>query len=94
MKENFRWALHTGGVAVLKPRDYESSKEVEAISPYAVWKLLSEGAPLQPGDVLEALDENRRCLQLEIYKYIGFEPAIWQVPEPKPELVAISDQEQ
>ena len=77
--EAFRCAAHTGGVAVLKPKDYgEVSDEVEAATPYALWQVLrGEGRALQPGDVLEAADG------LLIAKYIGFEPAQWVVPEPK-----------
>ena len=50
-KEHFRWAPHTGGLAVVKQKDYEPAEEVEAISPYAVWRMLTETAALQPGDV-------------------------------------------
>jgi hypothetical protein len=84
-KEHFRWAPHTGGLAVVKLKDYEPAEEVEAGSPYALWKMLADSAPLQPGDVLETLDEAGNTSRLEIYKYIGFEPAAWFVPEPKPE---------
>lgn len=82
-KEHFRWAPHTGGLAVVKLRDYEPAEEIEAPSPYAAWKLLAAGSPLQPGDLLEALDEIGQPVRLEIYKYIGFEPAAWFIPESK-----------
>lgn len=85
-KEHFRWAPHTGGSAVVKLRDYEPAEELEAVSPYAVWKMLSGSAPLSPGDVLEALDDENATVRLEIFKYVGFEPASWFVPEPKAEV--------
>ncbi len=82
--ENFRWSAHTGGVAVVKPKDYEPSGEVEAPTSYAAWKMLTvEGRPLRPGDVLEALGEASAPGELQIAKYIGFEPAKWYAPEPK-----------
>lgn len=84
-KEHFRWAAHTGGTAVVKLRDYEPAEEVEAASPYVVWKMLGGTAPLVPGDLLEALDAENQTLSLEIYKYIGFEPAAWFVSEVKSE---------
>jgi hypothetical protein len=85
-KEHFRWAPHTGGQAVIKLRDYEPAEEVEAPSPYAAWKMLSDSAPLNPGDVLETLDDENQPLRLEIYKYIGFEPASWFIPEVKSDI--------
>lgn len=79
-QENFRWSAHTRGAAVLKPKDYEAAGEIEAISPYAAWKLSAEaGCPLQPGDVLESLDKEGRSVDLRISKYIGFEAAEWFV---------------
>ena len=85
-RENFRWAPHTGGLAVLKPKDYEIGETLEAANPYAAWKLLmSNDMPLQPGDVLEAaskLDAGSEVQsELWISKYVGFEPAQWFVPE-------------
>jgi hypothetical protein len=81
-REAFRWAPHTGGLAIAKAKDYEPGEELEAATPYAAWKFLAQqGAPLRPGDLLE-------CLQppsLQITKYIGFEPAQWFVPETKGE---------
>ena len=82
--ENFRWAPHTGGLATVKSKDYESDGEVEASNPYAVWKaLLAEGRPLHPGDLLEKSKVDESSGQLYIAKYIGFEPASWYVPEPR-----------
>jgi hypothetical protein len=57
-KEHFRWASHTGGLSVVKLKDYEPVEEIEAASPYVIWKNLSDTAPLQPGDVLEC---GRNC---------------------------------
>ncbi|MDQ2775560.1 MAG: hypothetical protein M3Y57_11690 [Acidobacteriota bacterium] len=85
-REHFRWAAHTGGVAIVKPRDYDAAEEREAASPYALWKLLAAGeSPLWPGDLLESLAEDGSASSLQIAKYIGFEPAQWFVPEPKPD---------
>jgi hypothetical protein len=86
-RETFRWAAHTGGAAIIKPKDYEFSGEVEALTPYAAWKVLtSEGRPLRPGDVLESLNALGEPFDLRIAKYIGFEPAEWWRPEQKPGL--------
>jgi hypothetical protein len=81
-RENFRWAPHTGGLAMVKSKDYEVDGEVEASSPYTVWKtLLAEDRPLRPGDLLEISPVDEVPGQLYIAKYIGFEPASWYVPE-------------
>lgn len=79
-RENFRWAAHTGGTAIAKPKDYELEGQVEAASPYAAWQALRQrDQPLKTGDILE--DEAGALL---IAKYIGFEKAQWWAPEPKP----------
>jgi hypothetical protein len=84
-REHFRWAAHTGGLASVKPKDYEPSEETDAPTPYALWKQLQiSGNPLRPGDVLETLGEDPVPGPLQITKYIGFEAAQWYVPEPKP----------
>jgi hypothetical protein len=84
--ESFRWAAHTGGLALVKPRDYEHGGDAEAATPYRAWKLLKDEAnPLRPGDLLETITEDGATGPLHIAKYIGFEPAQWYVPEPKPE---------
>jgi hypothetical protein len=84
-RENFRWAPHTGGLAIVKPKDYDFEGEVEAASPYALWKALqAESRPLHPGDLLEISHADGAPAQLQIAKYIGFEPAAWYVPEPRP----------
>lgn len=86
-RENFRWAAHTSGLAVVKAKDYEIDEELEAGTPYAAWKALqAEGRDLRPGDLLELCREDGSPGQLLIAKYIGFEPAEWHVPTAKPEL--------
>jgi hypothetical protein len=84
-KESFRWAAHMGGLAVIKPKDYDVSGEVEAATCYAAWShLASDGQPLSPGDLLEVVTADGSAGDLQIAKYIGFEPARWYVPEAKP----------
>ena len=79
-RDHFRWAAHTSGLAIAKPKDYDPDEQVDCSSTYAAWKLLREkGTPLRTGDILE--DETGA---LVIAKYIGFERAQWFVPEPKP----------
>jgi hypothetical protein len=76
-RQQFRWAPHTSGVTIAKPKDYAKGSVVEAASPYAVWLSLRETEqPLQVGDLLEMEGG-----ELRIYKYIGFEEARWFVPE-------------
>lgn len=89
--ESFRWAAHTGGLAVAKAKDYELAGELEAPTPYAAWKMLAiENRPLHPGDLLETVNPDGDPGELQIAKYIGFEPAQWHVPELKPETSADS----
>lgn len=77
-RQQFRWAPHTSGVSIAKPRDYEKGQVVEAASPYAVWLgLRGTAEELQIGDLLEVEGG-----ELRILKYIGFEEARWYVPEP------------
>ena len=83
--ENFRWAPHTPGAAIVKPEDYFLDGEREAPTPYALWKTLTtEGRPLRPGDLLETRHVDDTPGQLQIAKYIGFEPASWYVPGTPP----------
>lgn len=85
-REAFRWAPHTAGTAVIKPKDYEAAGDVEAPTPYAAWKILAEtGQSLQPGDVLEGMDAFGAPVELQIAKYIGFDAAEWLAPSPKPD---------
>ena len=82
-REHFRWAPHTGGIAVAKAKDYAPAEEMTAQNPYELWKLMAAGDhPLHPGDLLELLGEaeSQSAPQLWIAKYIGFEPAQWFVP--------------
>jgi hypothetical protein len=94
-RENFRWAAHTGGAAILKAKDYDTAEEVEAGNPYELWKTMAEtGRSLHPGDVLERLDleigSDQASGGLQVAKYIGFEPARWFVPEPKPNVADVA----
>lgn len=85
-RENFRWAAHTSGIAVVKLNHYESSDEIEAPSPYGAWKRLAvEGRALRPGDLLENIGYGGGPSELQITKYIGFEPAKWFQSEPQPD---------
>lgn len=77
-RQQFRWAPHTPGVTVVKPKDYEPGPMVEAPSPYALWIALRESETrLAVGDLIEGGNG-----ELRILKYIGFEEARWYVPEP------------
>lgn len=83
-REQFRWAAHTGGLAVVKMKDYDLGSEIEAATPYAAWKaLISQTNPIRPGDLLESVTCQGGAGELRIAKYIGFEPAQWYVPELK-----------
>lgn len=82
VRQQFRWAPHTIGVTVAKPKDYEQINTVEAAGVYAVWVQLKDtGHSLQIGDILEGEGG-----ELRIYKYVGFEEAQWLLPEAKPDL--------
>jgi hypothetical protein len=84
-KESFRWAAHTGGLAIVKIKDYELGREVEAATAYAAWHVLRASEhPLRPGDLLEQITEEGTAGVLQILKYTGFDSAQWHVPEPKP----------
>jgi hypothetical protein len=87
-RETFRWAPHTSGTASAKPKDYEAGPILQALSPYAAWKMLSAaGSPLRPGDILEDLRNDVSESRLFIAKYIGFEPAVWFIPEVKIDII-------
>src|SRR5579871_4705255 len=80
-RQQFRWAPHTSGLSVVKPKDYDKDTVIDAESPYAAWLALRETEQaLQVGDIVE-LEGG----ELRIYKYIGFEEARWYVPEPAPQ---------
>lgn len=85
-REAFRFAVHSSGQAIVKPKDYELAGEISARNAYAAWSELRASArPLETGDILE--DEQG---QLRIAKYVGFEAAEWWAPEAKNEAI-ISD---
>jgi hypothetical protein len=89
--ESFRWSAHTGGLVTVKPKDYDIDIEVDAATPYGVWKTVaSQGADLRPGDILEVVAADGASGNLCILKYIGFEPAEWFVPEAKGERVSVT----
>lgn len=98
-----------GGLAIVKPKDYELGGITHASTPYAAWKALAaDNQSLRPGDLLEVLSDNpsldTSCGEtssgstssgdtssggtLLIAKYIGFEPAQWFTPDPKPDVSA------
>jgi hypothetical protein len=80
-RQQFRWAPHTSGVSVVKPKDYDRVSQKEASSPYALWIATRETEEaLQPGDLLELAETG----ELRIFKYIGFEEARWYTPEAAP----------
>ena len=90
-RENFRWAAQTGGLAIVKPKDYDFTGEVEAPTPYAAWKMLKASSnPLDAGDLLETVGQGGAPGELLIAKYIGFEPAKWYIPEPKAAAVELN----
>ena len=91
-RQHFRWAPHVSGPAVVKPKDYEPTGQIEAANEYEAWRRLRDSAtPLEVGDLLE-LDQG----DLRICKYVGFETAQWALPEiktvPPPELDAAAPQ--
>lgn len=53
-RQQFRWAPHTSGLTIAKPKDYEPGLIAEGVSPYAVWLALRETEQaLQVGDLVE-----------------------------------------
>ncbi|MEQ1887238.1 MAG: hypothetical protein ABL967_19400 [Bryobacteraceae bacterium] len=87
VRQQFRFAPHVSGAAVIKERDYEPGASIEAASPYAAFFASRDlGTALEVGDVLEA-----ESGELRIFKYVGFEEARWFVPEPKPEEVLVQN---
>jgi len=76
-QQQFRWAPHTSGTSVVRPRDYREAGHIEAPTPYAAWSLLrQQGTPLRVGDLLESEEGDIR-----ICKYVGLEEARWALPE-------------
>jgi hypothetical protein len=83
--QQFRFAPHVSGAAVIKERDYEPSTAIDAPTPYAAFFAQRDmGSALLVGDVLET-----ETGELRIFKYVGFEEARWFVPEPKAEEVLV-----
>lgn len=79
-RQRFRWAPHTSGTTLVKPRDFEENGTFEAPSVYAAWnEMKATETPIDIGDMLAGPGEEMRIL-----KYIGFEEARWLVPEVKP----------
>jgi hypothetical protein len=79
-RQQFRWAPHVSGSASVKPKDYEQRGQVEARHEYDAWRSSRESdQPLVVGDLLESEDG-----QLRVFKYVGFEPAQWALPEARP----------
>ena len=79
-RQQFRWAPHVSGTALLKPRDYEPAGEVTALNFYDAWtSLRGSEQSLDVGDVLES-----ESGEIRICKYVGFEEARWVLPEVKP----------
>jgi hypothetical protein len=80
LRQQFRYAPHVSGEAAVKPRDYQPAGTVEALSPYAAFFALRDtDNPLEVGDLLES------DAGLQIFKFVGFEPARWAAPEPAPQ---------
>lgn len=89
LRQSFRYAPHVSGTASVKPRDYVAAETVDAPTPYAAFSALrGTAAPLEPGDLLET-----EAGELRIFKFVGFEEALWVIPEPKSELAAPQDAE-
>jgi hypothetical protein len=79
LRRQFRYAPHVCGCAQVKPRDYEAGDFIQADSPYrAFFALRDGGTPLDVGDLFEAEDGS-----LRIFKFVGFEEAVWVLPEVK-----------
>ena len=79
-RQQFRWAPHVSGAAIVKPKDYEPAGQVEAENEYDAWAVLrATERPLSVGDLLEIPEG-----QLLVCKYVGFEQAKWFIPEPAP----------
>jgi len=79
VRQGFRYAPHTSGVMMIKPRDFEPAGDVTAANVYDAWmNLRGAEQALDIGDVLEMEDGN-----LCVCKYVGFEEARWVLPEVK-----------
>lgn len=66
----------------MKPKDYEGGNEIEAATPYAAWKLLSEGTePLRPGDLLQVLPDQAPENKAQTGDCPHFDPVAAPVPD-------------
>lgn len=84
-RQRFRWAPHTSGATLVKPKDFEEQGTVEAATAYTAWSQLKESStPLDIGDLLVAPDDT-----MQILKYVGFEEARWIIPEVKSGIEAV-----
>lgn len=78
-RNQFRWAPHTSGAAVVKQKDYELAGEFTATTAYGLFnELRGTEKALEVGDVLELEDGT-----LRIFKYVGLEEASWWVAPEK-----------
>ncbi len=88
LRQQFRYGPHVSGTASVKPRDYEPGPSIEAPTPYAAYFALRDSeTPLEVGDLLESEDGT-----LRIYKFVGFEEALWVLPEAKAEGIAATSE--
>lgn len=77
VRNQFRWAPHTLGMATARQKDYEAPETVEGDGFYAIWMALRHSErPLEVGDIVE--NEHG---ELRICKYVGFERVQWWTPE-------------
>jgi hypothetical protein len=83
-RNQFRFAPHTSGAAVVKQKDYEFAGEFSAATAYGLFnELRGTDNALEVGDVLELEDGS-----LRIFKYVGLEEASWWVAPEKSGAVA------
>jgi hypothetical protein len=99
LQQNFRSAPHVGGVANVKPRDYEPGPAlpsaepmlaaaipgelVDAASPYGAYFALRDGLYKESAPLNPGDLLESESGALRIYKYVGFEEAQWVYPEPR-----------
>lgn len=84
LRQQFRFAPHMSGTAILKAKDYVPGDTIDASSPYAAFfQMKDAGTPLEVGDLLESESGS-----LRVFKYVGFEEAQWMVVEDRGEMSA------
>lgn len=81
-REHFRHSAPSPAPLLLKSKDYRPGGEIEASTPYAVWKKMRAEGPDQPIDLGDALESETGALL--VCRYVGFEEAQWFVPEAAP----------